>query len=290
MFAFDDYMQIPRYRSAMKWQANAGSARIGVRHSVFEPGRIEVPPANYSALVLYRKPAVISQEVGGEQRPARKFVEGDLVLRPRGLGYSANYDDPVEVTVFGLDDQLVQSATTEFSADVGRAFERFEARAFRAPLIEGLATRLAESATDEAQRLYSDTLIQTIIHELWRITNGALHPSETSPKALPPTLVSRIDDLIASVPGSQITLEQLAGTVGMSVTAFSAAIKATTGMTPYQYVLSQRLKAARDMVETTPLSLAEVAYRCGFSSQSHMTDVFRAKLGTTPGRLRSGRV
>ena len=32
--------------------------------------------------------------------------------------------------------------------------------------------------------------------------------------------------------------------------------------------------------------LADVAHACGFVSQSHMTDVFRKKLGVTPGRYR----
>ncbi|MEM7710434.1 MAG: AraC family transcriptional regulator [Pseudomonadota bacterium] len=34
------------------------------------------------------------------------------------------------------------------------------------------------------------------------------------------------------------------------------------------------------------MRLAEIAYACGFASQSHMTDVFREKLGVTPGRYR----
>ncbi|MDW4500617.1 helix-turn-helix domain-containing protein [Sulfitobacter sp. D35] len=35
------------------------------------------------------------------------------------------------------------------------------------------------------------------------------------------------------------------------------------------------------------MPLAEVAIAAGFSSQSHMTDVFREKVGTTPGKFRA---
>lgn len=34
-------------------------------------------------------------------------------------------------------------------------------------------------------------------------------------------------------------------------------------------------------------SLSEIAAACGFSSQRHVTDVFCAKLGVTPGRYRN---
>ena len=59
-------------------------------------------------------------------------------------------------------------------------------------------------------------------------------------------------------------------------------------MTPYQYVLDKRIERAQLMIETTSLSLAQISFASGFSSQSHMTDVFRAKLGMTPGKVRSG--
>ena len=34
------------------------------------------------------------------------------------------------------------------------------------------------------------------------------------------------------------------------------------------------------------LSLAEIAYRCGFTHQEHMTRLFGRKLGMTPGAYR----
>ncbi|MEL7087573.1 MAG: hypothetical protein AAGL98_03895, partial [Planctomycetota bacterium] len=49
--------------------------------------------------------------------------------------------------------------------------------------------------------------------------------------------VGLIDDAIAETPGGQTNLEDLAALVSMSMPAFSTAMKATTGHTPYQYVL-----------------------------------------------------
>ena len=36
-------------------------------------------------------------------------------------------------------------------------------------------------------------------------------------------------------------------------------------------------------------SLADIAAQTGFASQSHLTNIFRAELGTTPGRVRARR-
>lgn len=40
------------------------------------------------------------------------------------------------------------------------------------------------------------------------------------------------------------------------------------------------------MIEETNLALAAIASYCGFSSQSHMTAVYRRELGITPGGQR----
>ena len=40
------------------------------------------------------------------------------------------------------------------------------------------------------------------------------------------------------------------------------------------------------MLDTTDLPLSEIAARCGFYDQSHLTHVFRQKRGVTPGEYR----
>jgi AraC family transcriptional regulator len=47
-----------------------------------------------------------------------------------------------------------------------------------------------------------------------------------------------------------------------------------------------RLQQATRLMRTGSLPIAEVAMRCGFTHQEHLTRVMRAQLGTTPGALR----
>ncbi|MGK9286391.1 helix-turn-helix transcriptional regulator [Sinorhizobium meliloti] len=57
-------------------------------------------------------------------------------------------------------------------------------------------------------------------------------------------------------------------------------------MTPYQWLLRERINRARTLLLETDASLSEVAISCGFSDQSHFTRVFTNVVGTTPGLWR----
>ncbi len=84
----------------------------------------------------------------------------------------------------------------------------------------------------------------------------------------------------------RISNADLSRICGTPVVRFIRSFKAATGQTPYKYVLSRRIARAQELLATGDAALAEIAYACGFASQSHMTDVFRQKLRATPGRYR----
>ena len=61
------------------------------------------------------------------------------------------------------------------------------------------------------------------------------------------------------------------------------------GSSPHQYVLDRRIARAREQLELGGDSLANIAYAFGFSSQAHMTSIFKKRIGVTPGRYRNDR-
>ncbi len=84
----------------------------------------------------------------------------------------------------------------------------------------------------------------------------------------------------------QITSAELADVASMSRFHFTRWFKREFGMSPHRFVACRRGQVAADLIKTTGLPLCEIAYRCGYASQSHMTDSFRKALGLTPGALR----
>ena len=98
--------------------------------------------------------------------------------------------------------------------------------------------------------------------------------------------LSRIQELIESRLDADLTLQELAAAVGYSRSHFLRAFHATTGVTPHRYLLNRRIERARRLLGAADMSIAQVAYSCGFSSQAHLTLAFRRACGLTPGEYR----
>lgn len=54
------------------------------------------------------------------------------------------------------------------------------------------------------------------------------------------------------------------------------------GEPPHRWLISQRVRRAREMLEKTDESISLIALNCGFSDQSHLTRLFHAQTGYSP--------
>lgn len=80
----------------------------------------------------------------------------------------------------------------------------------------------------------------------------------------------------------QITLKKTAAHVALSPVYFHNCFKAAVGKTLHEYVEDLRIRKALDLLTTTDQTLAEIAYQCGFSSQSYFSYAFKRKMNMTP--------
>jgi AraC-like DNA-binding protein len=85
------------------------------------------------------------------------------------------------------------------------------------------------------------------------------------------------------------SIAEIARACGMPEGRFVRLFRLTTGMPPYRWVRAFRVEQAKELLFNASLSLAQIAYDCGFADQSHFTRVFSAATGTTPGAWRSAR-
>lgn len=84
-----------------------------------------------------------------------------------------------------------------------------------------------------------------------------------------------------------IKVFDLANLANISQYYFCHLFKQSTGISPYQYIIQQRVAKAKKLLKQRKLSLVEVALECGFSSQSQMTQHFRRCVGLTPNVYRN---
>jgi AraC family transcriptional regulator len=83
-----------------------------------------------------------------------------------------------------------------------------------------------------------------------------------------------------------LTIAAIADELEMSQYYFSRLFKQSIGVSPYRYVMEQRIEAAKQLLKRTPLSISVIADRVGFANQNQLTIQFRNLTGTTPSNYR----
>jgi AraC-like DNA-binding protein len=128
-----------------------------------------------------------------------------------------------------------------------------------------------------AWTLERDTLLQEWLGALTGATAEA-----TAPRAArhDPAL-RRACELMGDDLARNLTLAEVAAAAGVSRHRLTRLFRAAYGLPPHRFVVAQRIRAARRLLErgVTP---AEVAARTGFFDQSHLHRHFTRTLGMTP--------
>ena len=86
--------------------------------------------------------------------------------------------------------------------------------------------------------------------------------------------------------GESTSLEALARLTSLSVTHFRRLFMETFKESPARYALRRRLNQARDLLETTDRTIANIALEVGFYDQSHFVKAFRSIYKITPTAYR----
>ncbi|MBU3070071.1 helix-turn-helix domain-containing protein [Aestuariicella sp. G3-2] len=85
----------------------------------------------------------------------------------------------------------------------------------------------------------------------------------------------------------EILLKNVAEKFDMSVRTFNRRFKNATGKTPLQYLQEIRIDMAKDLLQTSNLSVSEIAYKVGYQDMGHFSSLFKKLLSTTPSDYRS---
>lgn len=104
--------------------------------------------------------------------------------------------------------------------------------------------------------------------------------------ALLPWQVRRVLDYIDTHLGSRIRVADLSACLRRTEAHFARAFKHTVGVTPHFYVLRRRVELASRLMIDSGMPLSEIALKCGFNDQAHLSKRFRQHTGTTPAAWR----
>ncbi|TCU11142.1 helix-turn-helix domain-containing protein [Rhizobium sullae] len=129
---------------------------------------------------------------------------------------------------------------------------------------------------------YVEQAARMMMHRLSRLDRQ----SRPDAGRLSRRVLSAVDDYIRSHIGRNISLSDLSLVTGIPVDTFARRFKATTGYTPYAWILEMRVRCLTERLCEKNVDLGHLSMELGFSSQSHMTNTFRRIRGVTPSRYR----
>jgi AraC-like DNA-binding protein len=175
------------------------------------------------------------------------------------------------------------------------------------PLLDGLPNAIVLDLQEAGRVMGTPSLIQLLISELKNASPGAdaavnqlayvlfIYVLRAEMQrglghgllcALSDPKIGHALNLIHADPEAEWTLEMLARNIGMSRSAFAERFKQLVGTTPMRYVTEWRMQEAVDLLQTTGLSIAAIAERCGYASEVAFRKAFRSVIGVPPGKFR----
>jgi len=103
---------------------------------------------------------------------------------------------------------------------------------------------------------------------------------------LTPARLRRVTELVYAKIEEELTLHEMAQCAELSPAHFSQMFRKSTGESPHQFVLRQRVERAKEMLREADMRVLDVAVACGFKTQQHFARVFRQMCGGSPTEYR----
>lgn len=210
--------------------------------------------------------------------------------------YIRNFCDDYRADLQGNFDFVLMEFSTDafghFADDAGNGPARTIActPGERDPVVANLLRALgpAFAQPNQARNLFVEQVSAAIGTHLLQTYGQGRRPATDRTRSLSRANERLAKEILRAGIRDDVSVAEIAAACNLSRGHFIRAFRETTGQTPYQWLQSQRVEIARDLLVNTPLSLADIALACGFADQSHFTRVFAHIVGTPPGQWRRG--
>jgi AraC family transcriptional regulator len=229
-----------------------------------------------------------SMEIGLRRSALKRitFDAGLMGLCPPRSEYWVGTCDMTHVTMT-ISDEALMAASDAYGSRIELRLER----ELVDPRLRALATavEVERTAGFPSGRLFLDSIEQALARALVvgyavrdysvRVYRGGLSPAR----------LRKIKELVQEKMEEDLSLQEMASTVGLSAAHFSQVFRNTTGQTPHQCLLWYRVQRAKEMLSSAEMRILDVAIACGFKTQQHFARVFREMCGASPTEYRGAR-
>ena len=255
------------------------------RHTV-QPG--EIPEHEHPTLCLHL-------QLRGERdfewwQSGKNAIEhtqpGSFVIIPPGTRDRLRWEGPSERLILSVENDTLQQHASQLGAN-----HSLEIRGTWSTLDPGLRRLIVEMGREAHERwplgtLYADLLALGLKTSLIRNHSNQRIDLPPSQGGLSLAQLKRAMEYISANLGEDLGLNQIADEMNLSPSHFAHEFRRSTGSTPYQYLLQQRLERAKTLLKTTRLPIQNVGALTGFNYPANFVRTFRQRVGQPPDAWR----
>ena len=215
-----------------------------------------------------------------------QYNKGDVFIVPANVSHRAYWKQPSEGLMLALEPESLVNAAIDSVSDRIELIPQFATSDLRlSQIAQWLLIELQQQQMGSS--LYVESLTTMLMVHLLR-NYSAVKPKISDYRGGLAQHKLRI--AIAFIDENldrDIRLAEIAALVAMSPYHFARMFKQSTGFTPHQYLIRQRLTKAQELLRRSDIAIADIGYMVGYKNPSHFTSLFRKHFKVTPKAYRN---
>lgn len=223
--------------------------------------------------------------------------EGELVVTLGGVVHIAYPGDCVLYRPGEAQDYLLAKRThprtywVHFNGDI--CYELFEKLSLNEVyIVKTEQNREIEHLVSRVCQYYNlqiynwELICSGMMQSILALLSNEIHKENSHTVGKGAQKISELISRVKMVPNLNVTVSECADFCNMSKSHFARVFKQVAGMPPVQFMLNIRIGRAKELLDFTDKSIADIAEASGFNDQNYFTRIFKKITGMSPTKYR----
>jgi len=247
---------------------------------ITRPAGIDVyVPENTKAIVILEPLRNLRWQYGDDSEVTTSCVAGTVFFIPAHQAVVITW--PKDTCCLFVD--IKSNSSTEDDVKALSSHQNFSI--FSSKKCLQISKIIVDEFSADFDQSYIDYFHKIISHIIIRYSYEN-HVSGVKASGLSNYSVRQIDNYLKENFRKQLSVPDMANSIGISAGHFASCFRESFGQTPHQYLMYLRLNEAERCLKETDVPISEIAASLSFSSQSHLTTALRKYRQLTPGEIR----